>query len=87
MGSLLSCDITKLRFFVSSLSLNFQWTLSQSDKRPSVLIGRFSCVLNSLPALAELLAGEAEATKYDTQPPKVSAPSLPAFHQFDHHLV
>ena len=24
MGSILSCDITKLRFFVSSLSLNFQ---------------------------------------------------------------
>ena len=28
MGSILSCDTTKLRFFVSSLALNFQWSLS-----------------------------------------------------------
>ena len=29
MGYGLSCDITKPRFFVSSLSLNFRWSLSQ----------------------------------------------------------
>ena len=29
MSSISSCDITKRRFFVSSLSLNFQWSLSQ----------------------------------------------------------
>ena len=31
MGSILSCDITKLRFFTSSLSLNFQWSLSLAE--------------------------------------------------------
>ena len=31
MGSILSCDITKLRFFVSSLALNFQRSLSCGD--------------------------------------------------------
>ena len=39
---------------------------SDASKRPSVLIGRFPCALNSLPALDELLAGEAEVTKFDT---------------------
>ena len=33
MGSNLSYDITKFRFFVSSLSLNFQWSLSTSPWR------------------------------------------------------
>jgi hypothetical protein len=31
MGSILSCNITKLRFFVSSLALNFQWSLSAEE--------------------------------------------------------
>ena len=63
-------------------------------RRPSVLSERFPCALNSLPALDELLAGEAEATKFDTacvvlaqQLPKLSAPSLAAFHQLDRHLA
>ena len=67
---------------------------SDASKRPSVLIGRFPCALNSLSALDELLAGEAEATKYGTvccvlgaQLPNVSAPSLVAFHQLDRHLA
>ena len=55
---------------------------------------RFPCALNSLPALDELLAGEAEATKFDTacvvlaqQLPKLAAPSLAALHQLDRHLA
>ena len=67
---------------------------SDAAKRPNVLIGRFPCALNSLSALDELLAGEAEATKYDTaccvlgtQLPKVPAPSLAAFHQLNQHLA
>ena len=70
--------------------------LAWSDplKRPAVEARRFSCALNSLPVLAELLEGEAEATKYGTtclllqsQLPKVTVPSLAAFHQLDHHLA
>ena len=67
---------------------------SDASKRPNVLIGRFPCALRSLSALDELLAGEAKIAKYDvaccvldTQLPKVSAPSLVAFHQLDWHLA
>ena len=76
------------------LDLDARHAWSDASKRPSVLIERFPCALSSLPALDELLAGEAEATKYDTacvvlaqQLPKLSAPSLAAFHQLDRHLA
>ena len=76
------------------LDLDARHAWSDASKRPSVLLERFPCALSSLPALDELLAGEAEATKFDTacvvlaaQLPKVSAPSLAAFHQLDRHLA
>ena len=88
----LSACILAFPAILRDLGARLAW--SQADKRPSALIGRFSCALNSLPALAELLAGEGEATKYDTaccllgaQLPKVPGPSLAAFYQLDHHLV
>ena len=67
---------------------------SDAATRPSALIGRFPCALHSLPVLDELLAGEAESTKYDTaclllhsQLPKATAPSLAALHQPDRHIA
>ena len=85
--------IVKFPEMLRDLDVRVAW--SDASKRPSVLIGRFPCALNSLPALGELLAGEAEATKYDTacvvleqqQLPKLPAPSLAAFHQLSRHLA
>ena len=80
--------MTEFPAMLNDLDARLAW--SDASKRPSVLIGRFPCALNSLSALDELLAGEAEATKYDTacvmldaQLPTVSPPSLAAFHQLD----
>ena len=88
----LSACILAFPAILRDLGARLAW--SQADKRPSVLIGRLPCALNSLPVLDELLAGEAEATRYDTaclllhsQLPKVTAPSLAAFHQLDRHIA
>ena len=76
------------------LDLDARHAWSDTAKRSSVFMERFPCALSSLPALDELLEGEAEETKYDTacvvlaaQLPKVPAPSLAAFHQLDRHLA
>ena len=80
----LSACITAFPAMLRDLGARLAW--SDAAKRPNVRIGRFPCALSSLSALDELLAGEAESTKYDTaccvldsQLPKVSAPSLAAF--------
>ena len=76
------------------LDLDVRLAWSDASKTPSVLRERFPCALNSLPALDGLLAGEAEESKYGTacvvleqQLPKLSTPSLAAFHQLDRHLA
>ena len=78
--------VTEFPDVLHDLDARHVW--SDASKRPRVLIGRFPCVLSSLPALDELFAGEAEATKYEKydtacvvleqQLPKLSAPSLAA---------
>ena len=88
----LSASITAFPAMLRDLDARFAW--SDATKSASVLRYRFPCALYSLPALNGLLAGEAEATKFDTacnllatQLPKVTAPSLAAFTQLDRHLA
>ena len=88
----LTASITAFPAMLRDLDARLAW--SDATKRPSVLIGRFPCALHSLPVLDELLDGEAESTKYDTaclllhsQLPKVTVPSLAAFHQLDRHVA
>ena len=88
----LSACITTFPAMLRDLDARLAW--SDAAKRPNALIGRFPCALSSLSSLGELLAGEAEATKYDTaccvlgtQLPKVSALTLAAFHQLIQHLA
>ena len=81
---LCACD---MEFPDMLLDLDARHAWSDTSKRPSVFMERFPCALGSLPALSELLEGEAEETKFDTacvvleqQLPKLPAPSLAAFH-------
>ena len=88
----LSAAITAFPAMLRDLDARLAW--SDATKSASVLRFRFPCALYSLPALAGLLEGEAEMTKYDTacdvlssQLPKVAAPSLAAFSRLDRHLA
>ena len=88
----LSAAITAFPAMLRDLDARLAW--SDATKSASVLRYRFPCALYSLPALDELLEGEAEATKFDTacnvlaaQLPKVTAPSLAAFSRLDRHLA
>ena len=88
----LSAAITAFPAMLRDLDARLAW--SGATKSASVLRFRFPCALYSLPALAGLLEGEAEMTKFDTacdvlasQLPKVTAPSLAAFSRLDRHLA
>ena len=88
----LSAAITVFPAMLRDLGARLAW--SDPSKRPAVEAGRFSCALNSLPVLGELLEGEVKGTKYGTaclvlmaQLPKVTPPSLEAFIQLECHLA
>ena len=92
LPSELSAAITAFPAVLRDLGARLAW--SDPDKRPAVVAGCFSCALNALGTLDALLAGEAEATEYDTtclllaaQLPKQVTPSLAAFHQLNRHLA
>ena len=88
----LSAAIMDSPGMLCDLGARLAW--SDPSKRPAVEAGRFSCALNSLPVLGELLEGEVKGTKYGTaclvlmaQLPKVTPPSLEAFIQLECHLA
>ena len=87
----LTAAITAFPAMLRDLDARIAW--SDATKSASVLRFRFPCALYSLPALAGLLEGEAEMTKFDTacdvlaSQLKVTAPSLAAFSRLDRHLT